>query len=762
MLMFADEGVRAGYMAERKYISVIVPLRLEWEPCYWTMEDVAVGDEVMVPLGGREYVGIVSATDVMPTVPPAKIREAAVPERDLPRISETEIALWRQVAEYYMCTVGEVYKAACPPGRIISERRLVERRRTSAENNARQPDDAKVAKRTKKVYGKSAGEMAEERTEEELLREAEGKVRLTPAQLEAEGQILGAFARGRTALLCGVTGSGKTEIYMSLAIKTLAKGGNVLYLVPEIALSRQLEARMRAVFGDLLLVFHSGETPARKQAVVSAIRDGNPKTETPDNTFADGTAKSHERYIVLGTRSAVFLPHHDLGLIVVDEEQDSSYKQDAPAPRYNGRDVALMIGALTGCGVVLGSATPSLESLYNCMSGKYREVRLDERYYRTADADVEIIDTAAERRKHGMRGSFSIKLTERIRACLARGEQVMILRTRRGYAPVLQCSECGRILRCPHCNVPLTFHKDSLKVRCHHCGYSADASPVCPECGGGMVALGAGTQKVEEEAARLFPDARIARLDSDVMQSRRAEKEVISKFAKGETDILIGTQVVTKGFDFGNLALVAILQTDTLLGMRDFRADEKALQTLVQFRGRCGRRDHPGLLVIQTAQPDHPVYATLVNDNGNMADGHAARKDGAANKCNYPEKGKSQNVAKDNTLNDNIINTLLGERKEFGYPPFTRQITIYVRHGVEAVADSIAQKLALELADFHADGPASPPVDREAGLYVRTVSVALARDRDLARRKRELWRKVNAFESRENCPGTLTIDVDPI
>ncbi len=711
-------------MAKRTYISVILPLRMEKELCYWTAEEVRAGMSLRVVLNGREYLGVADEIGVEPPVQASKIREVLSVERSLPPVSDEERALWRQIAEYYMCTVGEVYKSAYSKAKIKTGA-VAERKRKRGVKGLENGDDSGASEKgCAKLAGRVSG--ADTPMDVAYIQRLAEKIQLTESQKKAEAECLAAFAQGKPALLNGVTGSGKTEIYCSLALKVLSSGGNVLYLVPEIALSRQLEDRMQEIFGDLLHVFHSGKTAAKKQAVIDAVRSG-------------------ERYVVLGTRSAVFLPHHGLGLIVIDEEQDSSYKQDAPAPRYNGRDVALMLSELQhpqGCGskvldsqsvphtptprcnVVLGSATPSLESLYNCMRSKYAEVHLTERYYEADAADVEIIDTSAERRKRGMKGSFSVKLIGLIRKCLDDGGQVMLLRTRRGYAPVLQCSQCGQILRCPHCNIPLTLHKDERKVRCHHCGYVADVALNCTECGGMMAALGAGTQKIEEETAALFPTARIARLDSDVAQDLRAEKEIVSKFAKGEIDILIGTQMLTKGFDFENLALVAALQTDTLLGVRDFRADEKALQTLVQFRGRCGRRDKNGLIVIQTAQPNHPVYASLLAET-------------------------------------DITATLLDERKVFGYPPLTRLINVYIRHSNEARVESLAQALAYELADFKLEGPALPPIDKEAGQHVRVLRLALPRDKSLTQSKRLILKKIRLFESTQSCPSAITIDVDP-
>ncbi len=730
-------------MAKRTYISVFLPLRMEKELCYWTAEEVCAGMSVRVVLNGREYLGVADEIGVEPPLQPSKIKEVLGVERSLPMVSDEERALWRQIAEYYMCTTGEVYKSAYSKAKIKAGA-IAERKRkkgaTGTEGGSEMGGQTVGSGASEKGRAKMASHISSADTSVDVtdIQRLAEKIQLTEPQKKAEAECLSAFAHGKPALLNGVTGSGKTEIYCALALKALSDGGNVLYLVPEIALSRQLEERMREIFGDLLHVFHSAKSPAKKQTVINAVRSGQP-------------------YVVLGTRSSVFLPHHGLGLIIIDEEQDSSYKQDAPAPRYNGRDVALMVSELQHSNVILGSATPSLESLYNCMRGKYVEVSLTERYYRADAADVEIIDTSAERRKRGMKGSFSVKLIGLIRKCLDGGGQAMLLRTRRGYAPVLQCSQCGQILRCPHCNIPLTLHKDERKVRCHHCGYMADVALNCTECGGLMAALGAGTQKIEEETATLFPSARIARLDSDVAQDSRAEKDIVSKFAKGEIDILIGTQIVAKGFDFENLALVAVLQTDTLLGVRDFRADEKALQTLVQFRGRCGRRDKNGLIVIQTAQPNHPVYASLLAETN----GPETRKSHNGN--THPDKTDEPNGGSPSkpTAETDIIKTLLDERKEFGYPPFTRLINIYIRHSNEARVEALAQSLAYELADFKPEGPALPPIDKEAGQHVRVLRLALPRDKSLTQSKRLILKKIRLFESAQSCPSAITIDVDP-
>ncbi len=547
---------------------------------------------------------------------------------------------------------------------------------------------------------------------------AEISVKLSGPQNRAFIAIREAFSEGKPVLLNGVTGSGKTEIYIKLAHEALKKGGNVLYLVPEIALSRQLEDRLYEYFGDRLLTFHSGETAASRRSTAETLRSGK------------------DNYIVLGTRSSLVLPHHDLGLIIVDEEHDNSYKQDSPAPRYNGRDTALMLSRIQKSGIILGSATPSLEEMYNCHAGRHALVELKEKYHGTESSDIEIIDTKAERRKNGMVGNFSRKLIERINRTLERGEQVMILRSRRAWAPVMQCGSCGEIVKCPHCNVSLSYHRDGSMV-CHYCGHKESYTGACAKCGGGLMNLGAGTQRIEEEAAKLFPNARIARLDSDTAQNKTFETKTIRDFSSGNIDILIGTQMVTKGFDFSNLTLVAAIAADSLLGMQDFRADEKAFQLLEQFRGRCGRRGGKGLFMIQTSQPEHPVYQRLFN--------------GEASALNMD---------------------LMQERKEFNFPPYSRIIEITVRDIYEDRAERMAWKLGAEIRKHFepagcgilnspVTGPYAPAVDKIADQHIRTIRLSLRKDRSLSAGKARLMELVLNFGKNNKYDGHIIINVDP-
>ena len=860
-------------MTGRTFIQVILPLRLEWEPFYYVeggisdgvkslrglasnvepqdqRSGISVGDRVRVNFAGKEYVGVVSASDAGKEAEALGIVDKVKPiigmAEGLEPVGKEEIELWRQIAEYYLCTVGEVYKAAYPAMKVEEEAVQARREALAAEREAKKRAklEAVQAKKEekKKVILEGKINKAEERVnrlrgriakKEELVRKAkkaetrdryiaekeelekevaelveatkhwkensdvastgsateeasegstdivakvvgercrtagsateetgsaaEGKeIVLSAAQEAAYSKIKEIFGKGKPALLKGVTGSGKTEIYLKLAQEALRSGKNVLYLVPEIALSRQLEDRIRETFPEELLVFHSGETMARKRETAAILRrsgaagneDGNPSGAQCDERgeLSEGTKPASSRgHIVLGTRSAIFLPHRNLGLIIIDEEHDTSYKQDSPAPRYNGRESAIMMAKIFSANVILGSATPSLESLYNCSVGRYRLVTLDKRFYDAADSDIEIIDTIAERRKNGMIGSFSRKLIEHINKCLAEHRQVLILRERRAYSPLVQCQSCGEIPKCSRCNVSLSLHRrgdGSERLVCHYCGRVYEYTGKCPKCGGDLKPLGAGTQKIEEEAAKLFPSARIARLDSDTAQSRKLETDVIRKFSKGEIDILIGTRMVAKGFDFSGLTLVAVLKADSILGQEDYRADERGLQLLEQFRGRCGRRGEKGLFVIQTSQPEHPVYQSI-----------------------------------DGKLDGNgTVERFLGERKMFGYPPYSRVIGLIIKDYNQARVDLMSQKLAEAvrsalgvrltfapdtLTDPSVIGPYSPAVDKISGQNIRQIRVLLPKDRFLTKNKTTLATAVALFEKERKYSGHIALDVDP-
>lgn len=738
-------------MGKPVYISVILPLKLEWEPSYslpegMSPEAVCVGKRVKVRFANRLYSGVVSAVGILPDTDAAKIRPVESVEDGLESILPEEMELWRRVADYYLCTVGEVYKAAYPLGKVnLEEAHASAVARTAARrekllDSMRQKIsriEDRLRRKQELVAGSREGTKTRARYVEEAVRirkeletaieallaaengsgaattgsETPDSVRilLSDAQQEAYRQIREGFERNKPVLLRGVTGSGKTELYIKAAMEAVSKGGNVLYLVPEIALSRQLEERLYSHFGERLSVFHSAESAVSRRNVAEIVRSG-------------------EGYVVLGTRSALFLPHHGLRLIIVDEEHDCSYKQDSPAPRYNGRDTALMLAMIHGSDIILGSATPSLEELYNCECGRHTLVELKERYHGTEDSEVEIIDTKAERRKWGMVGNFSRKLIAHIEKALSDGGQVMILRSRRSWAPALQCDSCGEIPKCPHCNVSLSRHMSGGdRMLCHYCGTAVPYTGTCARCGGELKALGAGTQKIEEEAQRLFPKARIARLDSDTAQNKSYEVRTIKAFADGGIDILIGTQMVTKGFDFGNLSLVAVIAADAFLGIQDFRADEKSIQVMEQFRGRCGRRERKGLFVIQTSQPEHPVYQRILSGEGS-----------------------------------GFCRSLLWERKDFNFPPYTRMIEISVRGVREVIVAERSRELAGYLAKIsEVTGPYAPAVDKVAGQFIRTMRLSLGKDRHLYMRKDEIRRIVNDFEKSSGRDCHVTVNVDP-
>ena len=774
-------------MAEKTFIHVILPLKLEWEPCYYIPEDQVythcdgkqndlIGKRVRVNFANKEYIGVISRTGITPEMEISKIKPIKKLEDGMGQVFIEEIELWRHIADYYLCTVGEVYKAAYPYGKTDLEESRAAARQKAEERKERQREalQTRIARLEDRICRKqeSLTKARKDSTREAYIHDIErleretaffrstldhmrpegscvsessenipsdidgirsaGIPSLTPAQQKAADEIRSIFASAKPVLLNGVTGSGKTEIYITLALEAMKQGRNVLYLVPEISLSRQLEERLEKYFGDSLMSFHSRETAASKRNTAEQIRD-----------FKDGKGN----YIVLGTRSSLFLPHHNLGLIIVDEEHDTSYKQDSPAPRYNGRDTALILSLIHKSNIILGSATPSLEELYNCSMGRHVQVILSERFHGSEDSEIEIIDTRAERRKNGMKGSFSRKLIAQIEDTLSKNEQVIILRARRSWAPAIQCGNCGEIQKCPHCNVAVSLHRGSSgqgvsydsskgphqqpqhhagRMVCHWCGYKAEFTGRCSKCGGELATFGAGTQKIEEEAAALFPAARIARLDSDTVQNRNFEKKTIKEFSEGKIDILIGTQIVTKGFDFSNLSLVAVIAADSLLGVQDFRADEKALQLLQQLRGRCGRRSEKGKFVIQTAQPEHPIYTNLSNSRAGC-----------------------------------FSLDLMQERQDFGYPPYSRIVEIEIKDSFEDRAERMAGRLRRKLGNMNITGPYKPSVSKVADKHIQMLRISLAKDRNLKSNKENIRNAILNFEKENRYDGHITINVDP-
>ncbi len=604
------------------YADIVLPLA---QPVYTFAvpggTDVAAGQAVAVQFGARKfYTGIVwRVHDRRPGFKTVKPIQRVL--YDAPLLSAQQMALWEWIASYYMCSLGEVMRVALPalmkPSGDTEEEFSGDEFRPRTECYvslaAELRDEGrfhevceKIERRAPKQYEAllelaaagdetriATGEVARRllRADYAVLHALERKKyivctqrersverggsafrlpELTAHQLTALNALREQFAAGKTtALLQGVTGSGKTEIYIHLIAEVLSRGGDVLLLVPEIALTAQLIERMERIFGSRVTPYHSKLTNRRRTETYLRLN------------------RSDGGEFVVGVRSSVFLPLKHLQLIVVDEEHDASYKQTEPAPRYNARDCAVVMARLTGGRTLLGSATPSLETWLNAASGKYGRAELTERYGDARPPEILVSDTLRAARRGERKAHFNKLLLDRIGETLDRGGQVMLFQNRRGFSPYVACSECGWTARCPHCNVTLTYHKGGRKLVCHYCGHTEDVPAKCPSCKvTDVLPMGFGTEKVEEEISRIFPEARVARLDRDSVTSEKAFSAIIADFEARRTDILVGTQMITKGFDFAGVSLVGILNADNLLNNPDFRAAERAFQLMMQVAGR--------------------------------------------------------------------------------------------------------------------------------------------------------------------------------
>lgn len=536
---------------------------------------------------------------------------------------------------------------------------------------------------------------------------------LTSEQHRVIDEIRSSQASGKaTHLLHGVTGSGKTEIYMTLIAEVLSRGGDVLLLVPEIALTSQLIERMERVFGSRITTYHSKLTTLRRTE--SYLRLTN----------------SQGGELVIGARSAIFLPLRHLQLIIVDEEHDQSFKQSDTAPRYNGRDMAIVLGSIYRGQTILGSATPSLESYANAQSGKYGYSLLAERYGEAKPPRIVISDTMRAVKRGERKAHFNQVLINHIGQALEQGEQVMLFQNRRGFAPFITCSTCGWTMRCPNCNVTLTQHRSTERMECHYCGFTAAVPHHCPQCETvDLKAAGFGTEKVEEAIAELFPSARVARLDRDTSTSESAYNRIIRDFESGQTDILVGTQMITKGFDFGRLSVVGILNADNLLFSPDFRATERAFQLLTQVAGRAGRRQREGVVIIQTSEPENRTLQQVAsNDYQAMA------------RCE------------------------LDERHAFGYPPYSRLIKLTLRHEDSALLRKAAVAMTESLRRGFGGrvlGPVAPPVDRIRGEFIAQILIKIEIGRSMARAREILRNSLDTFTADKQYKNLkLSIDVD--
>jgi primosomal protein N' (replication factor Y) len=667
---------------KRSYVQVLLPLKMSKELSYSVPEEydgeISIGSWVQVKLVGKSRYAIVTGISQQPPadVNPSGIR-AVESLLDMPPVTSARLNFWRSLADYYMCSVGEVFKAAYS----TAFRKQIKVRSRKSDKEIREPDFSTIPP-------------------------------LSPAQQEACDTIRGHFTGGRRVLLRGVTGSGKTEIYFHLMRDVFQSGGSVLFLVPEIAISRQLTSRLEKVFGSSLLPYHSKQTAPTKKRIYNRL------------------VAAERPYVVLGTRSALLLPLPNLSLIVVDEEHDSSYKQSDPAPRYNGRDGALMLSSQTGANLVLGSATPSFESLYNVSIGKLAQVDLMEKFHKAEDAQVEIVDMVTARRLRNVKGPFSIRLLNEIGRVVNDGGQVMVFRSRRAYAPYAQCAECGSVVKCPSCDVALSYHKFDNILKCHYCSYQIPFELKCPQCAStSVVDRGAGTEKIEELLREYFPDYVTERFDSDTISGKREEQRILRSFADGEIDILVGTQMITKGFDFDRLSLVAVIGCDSLFSVQDFRADERALQLLWQLRGRAGRREDGARMIIQTEQKEHPVLKALIGESD----------------------------AED-------LSAALAERKKFGYPPFVRLVVITLKDKNEKRMWSCAYEMAdvirgIGIKDFN--GPLIPPIAKTGDYYQVQFRLRLKRNNSLSRIKKALYLETELLDRKYSGLTAIGIDVDP-
>ncbi|MEG1699801.1 MAG: primosomal protein N' [Alistipes sp.] len=748
------------------YADIVLPLA---QPTYTFAipEGLAVvaGQAVVVQFGARKfYTGIVwRCHDCRPPFKNIKIIERVLYGTAL--LSSSQMALWEWVATYYMCSLGEVMRVALPslikPAGNTEQEFADDEFRPRTESYVALCEELhdeqqlhevfeKLTRRAPKQYEAlleiaAAGDQeriltgavprrllraersllhALERkgyivcTEHERSVEPPGAVtfrlpELTAQQTVALDALRVQFADKATALLHGITGSGKTEIYIHLIAEVLARGGDVLLLVPEIALTAQLIERMECIFGSRVTAYHSKLTAQRRTETYLRL-----------NHSAGGE-------FVVGVRSSIFLPLNHLQLIIVDEEHDASYKQMEPAPRYNARDCAVFMARLLGGRTLLGSATPSLETWLNAQGGKYGHAVLTERYGAARPPEILVSDTLRAARRGERKAHFNKLLLDKIEQTLSRGEQVMLFQNRRGFSPYVECGACGWTARCPHCNVTLTYHKGGSQLVCHYCGHTETVPAKCPACKvADVVPMGFGTEKVEEEIGRLFPEARVARLDRDSVTSERAFSAIISDFAQGKTNILVGTQMITKGFDFGGVSLVGILNADNLLNNPDFRASERAFQLMTQVAGRAGRRAEGGEVVIQTAEPTHPLIRQVVEGD-------------------FEAMARSQ----------------LADRQMFFYPPYARLTALTLRHRSPEVLRRAAETLATHLrARFGRRllGPITPAVDRIRGEYLLGFLLKIESGASSARAREVLVAELKRFAAEPDFRTVVVVaNVDP-
>ncbi len=747
-----------------KFADVIIPLPLQDDYTYSIpdeiVESVQVGCRVLVPFGQRKsYIGVVRRIHSNPPTG-YKVKPLSRLIDSAPVVLPRQLELWEWIAKYYICPLGDVYNAALPAGLKDNGFRpktetLV--RLSDTVDSSKLNIIVNFLKKTKKqqilfetfIEMSGCGRLPEPKPvvkselmhmcaatnaafkgliDKHLLVQYEHEIcrlnygesvsptlnPLNENQQQAEDEINRLFETKNVVLLHGVTSSGKTEIYIHEIKRMMAEGKQVLYLLPEIALTTQITERLHRVFGDSMGVYHSKFSDAERVEVYNK--------QLSDSPFQ----------LILGVRSSIFLPFKNLGLVVVDEEHETSYKQQDPAPRYHARNCAIVLADQFNAKVLLGTATPSLETYSMAKAGKYGYVRLSKRYMDMQLPDIELIDIKRLRFQKRMKGPFSSRLLDSIGESLANGEQVILFQNRRGYSNFIQCKTCGWVPRCEHCDVSLTYHKGHDQLVCHYCGKVYDLPSKCPNCEEtNFVDVGIGTEKIESLVHKYFPDARTVRMDIDTAHTRAAYERIIQDFARHKYDVLIGTQMITKGLDFDNVSVVGILDADTLLNIPDFRSHERAFHVLAQVAGRAGRKHRKGKVILQTRSIDSETIAFVASND-------------------Y----------------ESMYNMQMEERKLFHYPPYFRLINVYLRHRDSVRVDVLAADVARLLRQSFGErvlGPDKPPVSRVQSMFIRKLIIKIEKKSSVSK-VRDILMAIQAQIMEQPSASGLQVyyDVDPM
>lgn len=755
-----------------KYVDVILPLPLDGTFTYSVPDGmegkVVPGVRLLVPLGkSKKYIAM--ATRLHDDKPAFSCKPVEAVLDNTPSLLPQQMRLWQWIGYYYMAPLGDVYNAAMPGGLKSTEKfkpkmeLYVELASTYRSEQALHVALNLVQRALKQAKtlttflslshwdsldGDTPREGIKKVTKEELMNESHctaavvkalidrgilftyeleiGRLNtngeshldlikpLSLAQQDAYNGILMQMMKKDVVLLHGVTSSGKTEIYIHLIRKTIEEHKQVLYLLPEIALTVQIMERLHRVFGDRLGIYHSKYSDAER-------------VEIWQKQLSD-----HPYDVILGARSAVFLPFKNLGLVIIDEEHETSFKQQDPAPRYHARSAAIVLAKMYGAKTLLGTATPSMESYYNAQQGKYGLVELKTRYKGIQLPEIQVVDVKDLRRRKMMSGPFSPQLLAAVREALKNGQQAILFQNRRGFAPMVECKVCGWVPKCKNCDVSLTLHKSINLLTCHYCGYTYPVPTECPNCGSTeIMGRGFGTEKIEDQIAEIFPEAKIARMDLDTTRTRNAYERLIADFSEGRTNLLIGTQMVSKGLDFDKVSVVGILNADSMLNYPDFRAYEHAFMMMAQVSGRAGRKGKRGLVILQTKNPTLPVIGQVVNND-------------------Y----------------EGLYQGILEERRTFHYPPFFHLINVYVKHKYDKVCEQASQELSKTLRSWFGErvlGPDKPAVARVKTMNIRKIVIKLENGID-QQKVREYLKFAQQQMGKDPRYGALQIyyDVDPL